>query len=165
ELQLRWFLTGGITKHFHRAGPLELVPIELRGTFTHGRAVVAADFDIVVTSLSMVVHPIDGRRDTNGTVFFIIKVEQNVIPDDIAIVIYSNELLGLINREVFHRVDGQILDQTQGIRVFEIEIDHVMRLIVDDRGTAPGQLFIAPIRRLRSKPRYHRWWRLGFPEQ
>src|SRR5699024_749215 len=110
---------------------------------------------------SVIVHPIDGRWNANRAVLIVVQMEENVVSDDVAVIVHRNKLLGLINGEILHRVDSKIFEHAQGIWAFEIEIDHMIRLIINNGCCAPGELFIWPVRKFWDKPWDHRRRCLG----
>src|SRR5699024_2891223 len=126
EFEFWWCFAGGVSEHVHGAGALELITIELWGAFPDSRAVVAADFDVVVACFSVVMHPVDGWWDTYGAVFVFGQMEQDVVANNISVIVDCNKLFGLIDGKIFHRVDREVFDQSQCVWTFEVEICHVV---------------------------------------
>ena len=58
------------------------------------------------------------------------------------------ELLGLVDRKVRDAVDARVGHQLQRVWALEEEVHHVVRLVEQDRGLAPGALLAAPVREL-----------------
>jgi hypothetical protein len=61
-------------------------------------------------------------------------------------VVARDELLRLIDLEVLERVDAEVGQHLERIGALEVEIGHVVRLIEQRAGLAPGPLLVAPVR-------------------
>ena len=64
-------------------------------------------------------------------------------------------LLGHVDGEGLDAVDRRVGDQLHGVGPRDEEVDHVMRLVVEDRRLAPGPLLAAPVRELGGDDRVH----------
>ena len=59
--------------------------------------------------------------------------------------IAGNELLDLVDGEILEGVDAEVGEQFDDIRALEIDVRHVVRLIEQGGGLAPGALFVPPV--------------------
>ena len=130
-------------------GALNLEAIELAAdgvaVRTRRRAVVIGRGDVVATGLGVELHPVARRRAADDDEAVFAEVEQDGVADDMAAVRAGHELLGLVRHEALHAVDSQIRDQLQRVRAFDEQIDHVVGLVEQHGGIAPGALLVAPV--------------------
>ena len=164
EAQLRRLLARRLANDVHRAGTLHLVAVQNRIALAVERVVVAPDAHVVAARRGVVVQPVDRRRNADGLVFVLLEVEQDVVADDVAVVIDGDELLGHVDRELRDAVDGELADQLERVRPLDVQVGHVVRLVEQHRGPAPGHLLVAPIREFLHHARHDCRGRLRFPQ-
>ena len=75
----------------------------------------------------------------------LLEVEQDAVADDVAVVAAGRELLGAVDGELREAVGREVRDELKGVRSFEVLLDHVVRLIEEHAGLAPGALLVAPV--------------------
>ena len=109
------------------------------------RAVVADDLDLVAAGLGVELQPVHGRHAPDEQQLVLVEIEQNAVADDVAVVAARHHLLGLVRLEIGEAVDGRVRDQLERIRSLDGELRHVMRLVEQHRGLAPGALLVAPV--------------------
>ena len=165
EAQLRRLLARRLADDVHGAGTLDLVAVQDRIALAIERVVVAPDAHVVAARRRVIVQPVDRRRNADGLVLVLFEVEENVVADDVAVVVDGDELLGHVDGEFRNAVDGELADQLQRIGALDVQVGHVMRLVEQNRGPAPGQLLVAPVRELRHHARHDRRLSLRFPQQ
>jgi hypothetical protein len=73
-------------------------------------------------------------------------VEENAVADDVAVVADRNILLGAIDGEILEGVDGRVGAELYGVGTLDVDVTHVVRLVEQDGGLAPGLLLGAPVR-------------------
>lgn len=56
-----------------------------------------------------------------------------------------NEVLRLVQVEVLETVDAHVGQEGLGVRAFDDQLVHVVRLVEEHGGVAPGLLFAAPV--------------------
>jgi hypothetical protein len=94
-----------------------------------------------------------------------IEIKENRIANHIAIMVTRNELLGLIDFEVFEAIDTQIREQFEGVRTLHVKIGHVVGLVEKRAGLLPRTLLISPVRKLGPDHRKGIWSYLGITQQ
>jgi hypothetical protein len=72
-------------------------------------------------------------------------MEQDAVANNLPAVIAGHELLGLVDAESVEAVDRQMREQLACARTLDEQIHHVVRLIEQHRGLAPGALLVAPL--------------------
>ena len=73
------------------------------------------------------------------------EIEQDAVADDMTVVGDRRELLGLVDGEILERVGRQMRQQLDRVRTFDEQVHHVVRLVEQDAGVAPGALLVAPV--------------------
>ena len=120
-----------------------------------GRTVVFDDLDVEAAGLGVEHDPVGRRRAADEHVLVRREVEQDAVADDVAVVADRHELLGLLGREAFEAVDGEIGQELGGIRAFDEQVHHVVRLVEQHGGLAPSFLFGTPVAEFRGDDRVH----------
>ena len=110
-----------------------------------GGALVTNGLGFVVSGLDVELDPIGGGRASHQVEFVFAEVEQDGVTDDVAVGGAANELLGLVDLEIFEAVDAEVGEYFQGVGSFDVQIGHVVRLIEQRAAVAPGLLLISPI--------------------
>jgi hypothetical protein len=105
-----------------------------------GRTVVALHLDVELAGLAVELNPIDVGRAADEIELVLAKVKDNAVADHIAVMRARHELLGAVDRKIGEAVDGQIIHEFERIRPGDHHFGHVMRLIEQHRGLAPGEL-------------------------
>ena len=110
-----------------------------------GRAVVVDRRHIVSAGLGMELNPVGGRSAADEHQLVLFQMEQNAVADHIAVVAAGHELLGAVDGELGEAVDREMGEQLEGVGPFDVDVHHVVRLVEEHAGLAPGALFIAPV--------------------
>ena len=152
ELHVLDRATVDLLEDLPRVRALHLEPPELPGHGLahrpHRRAVVLLDLDVVAARLRLELQPVRCRGAADEHERVLGEVEQDAVPDDLPGGRGRDVLLRHVDREALDAVDRRVRDQLQGVGAFEEEVDHVVRLVVEHRGLAPGALLAAPVREL-----------------
>ena len=126
-----------------------------RQTFRHGlahrahrRAVVLLDLDVVPSGRGLELEPVRRRSAADEDEFVRVEVEEDAVPDDVARRRRGHVLLRHVDGEALDAVDRRVRDQLQRVGAPEEEIDHVVRLVVEDCSLPPGPLLATPVREL-----------------
>ena len=149
ELDLGQRAAVRLLQHLHRRRPLDLEAVELtpaRGV--DGRPLVPRHVHVVVTGLGVVLHPVvrGGTADEADPV--LLQVEEDRVPDHVAVVVAHDELLRLVRREVLERVHAEVGEELDRVRALDLEVQHVVRLVEERAGLAPRHLLVPPVREL-----------------
>ena len=100
-------------------------------------------------------QPVRRRCATDiGEAFFFFP-EDDAVTDDMAIRRRRNVLLRLVDSPALGGVDHRVGQELQGILAADVEVDHVVRLIKQDRTMLPGPLLRTPVRKLGRNNRIH----------
>ncbi|MEI9886115.1 MAG: hypothetical protein WDN08_06365 [Rhizomicrobium sp.] len=146
-----------LADHLLGIGALDLIAVELaHHRLAHRarrRAVVLLDADVVAAGRGVELDPVRGRGAADEHQLVDIEMEQNAVADDEAVIAAGHELLGAVDRKVREAVDREIGEQLERVGAFDEEVDHVVRLVEQHAGLAPGALLVAPVGELR---RHHR---------
>ena len=149
----------------HRAGALDLIAVEHRVALADQRIVVAPDAHVVAARIGVIMHPVDRGRNADGLILILVEMEQDIVADDVSFVVHGHELLGHVDREMLDAVDREIADQLQRIGAFDVQVHHVVALVVKNRRAAPGHLFVAPVGEFLHDARHDSRRRLRFPQK
>jgi hypothetical protein len=95
-------------------------------------------------------HPVCGRRAADEHELILALAEDDHVADDVTGGRDGHEVLRAVQVEVREAVDADVLEGCRGVRAFDDELVHVVRLIEQHRGLAPCDLLVAPVRELRS---------------
>jgi len=102
----------GLARHFlHGAkgmGALNLVAVSSAAALIDGGPLVALSGGLIAARLYVVFNPIQGGRTAHQVELVFVQVEENRIPNHIAVVIAGNKLLGLVDLEILKAIDGEI---------------------------------------------------------
>ena len=79
----------------------------------------------------------------------LLEVEEDGVPDQVAVGVHGDELLGLAHGEVGEGVDAGVAEQPQRVRALDEEVGHVVRLVEQGAGLQPRPLLGAPVGELR----------------
>ncbi len=90
----------------------------------------------------MELNPVCRRCAADEYEFVLFQVKQNPVSNDKSIVAAGNKLLGLVDAEIRKGIDRKIRDHLESIRAFNVDVDHVVRLIEKYAGLTPGFLFV-----------------------
>ncbi|OIQ69645.1 hypothetical protein GALL_487530 [mine drainage metagenome] len=133
-------------------GPLDLIAIVAAADrFAHrarGRAVVALCRYFPAAGFRVELDPGDGRRAAHQQELFLCQPKADHIADDMAGRTAWHIMLGLADREIGERVDGQVFQHGKGIGAGHPDFRHVVRLVKQHRRFAPRALFVAPVGKL-----------------
>jgi hypothetical protein len=151
ELHVRHCLPGDLLHNLQRVGTLNLIAVDLADdrAGTGNGALVAFQLDVIPAGLAVVLHPVVHRRPADQVEAVLLEMEQYDVADDVAVVVAGDELLGLVRTEVLKAIDPETLEHLRRVRPLHVHIGHVVRLVEQDRGLAPGALFVSPVRELR----------------
>ena len=126
-------------------GALDLIAINEAWAIITNGALIAGYFNIVITFLGLVVHPIRYGWAADNADFFIAMSKQDGISNNIAIRVAADDLLCLVFAEVFQGVDRNIGKKSANIGSLKVNVGHMKWLIKQDDTFLPGFLFIAPV--------------------
>jgi hypothetical protein len=104
-------------------------------------------------------------RTPDEVEFIFVEIKEDRVTNHIAIMVTRNELLGLIDFEVFKAIDSEIGEQFEGVRTLYIQIGHMVGLVEKSAGFLPCTLFISPIRKFRTHHRKGIWSYLRISQQ
>ena len=116
--------------------------------WTTGGAVVELEVELVAAGLGLVLEPVGDRRAAHPHELLVVEMEEDAVPDHVTRRRRRDVLLGHVDREVRDAVDGRVGHHLQGIRALEEEVDHVVGLVEEHGGLAPGALLAAPVAEL-----------------
>src|SRR5207244_2942086 len=85
------------------------------------------------------------------------QIKEDGVTNHVSIMVTRNELLGLVDFEIFEGIYAEIGEQLECIRALDIKICHVVRLVEKGAGLPPGTLFISPVRELGAHHRKGIW--------
>ena len=114
-----------------------------------GRAVVVANLDVVAAGLGVELQPVRPGRPPDVDELVLGEVEQDPVADHSPVGCRRHELLGRVHGEVREAVDSRVRQQLQRVRAGDEEVHHVVGLVVEHGGLAPGDLLAPPVRELR----------------
>ena len=126
-----------------RVGTLNLISERLPSSLIGGRPFVSFRRCVITASLYVVLHPIAGGRPADEIEFVLGEVKKDGITDHISSVIAGDELFRLIDFEILEAIDAKIRKDLDRIRPLDINVRHMMGLIEECTGLAPGTLLIA----------------------
>src|SRR2546422_5620779 len=109
--------------------------------------------------------PIAGGRPADEIEFVLGQVKKDGITDHISSVIAGDELFRLIDFEILEAIDAKIRKDLERIRPLDINVRHMMGLIEECTGLAPGTLLIPPVRELVPHDGKRVWTDLRIPQQ
>ncbi len=138
-----------------RALDLEAVVVTVHSP-AHGgrrRAIVAADVDVPLAFLGLELDPVHRRGAAHEQIGLLGQAEQDAVADDVARVAQRHHLLGPVHREIGEGVDGQVAEELARVGAFHQHLGHVVRLVEQHRGVAPGELLVAEVGELRGDDR------------
>ena len=165
ELHRRRLFPEHFADDVHRTGALHLVAVDDRVADSTVGRVVAPDLDVVAARLRVVLEPVDARRDADRLELVLLVPEEDVVPDQLAIRVDRDVLLGRVHRKVLDAVYGRVADELERIGTLDVEVSHVVGLIEKDRTATPRQLLVSPVGELRRDGRTHDRGTLRLPEQ
>ena len=93
----------------------------------------------------MILHPIRGGRTADQIELVLVQIKEDGVADDVAIVIAGDKLLGLIDFEILEGIYAEIGEHLERIGTLHIQIRHVVGLVEQRAGFAPGTLFVSPV--------------------
>ena len=142
-----------------RVGALDLVAVVLAHHWlahrARGRTVVLDDLDVEAPRLGVEHDPVGRRSAADEHVLVRREVKQDAVADDVAVVADGHELFGLLGREAFKAVDGEVRQELGGVRAFNEQVHHVVRLVEQHGGLAPRFLFGTPVAEFGGDDRVH----------
>jgi hypothetical protein len=86
----------------------------------------------------MELNPIRRWRAPNEKQSILFQMEKNPVANHISIVTARNKLLGFVNGEVLKGIDSKIGEHFEGIGTLNIDIHHMVRLIIKNACLTPG---------------------------
>ena len=105
------------------------------------------------TALSILSLVQDGTLALDRPARQILGDDLPLIADDVTVRRHGGELLGLIDREVLEGIGRKMLQQLDRVLALDEQVDHVVRLVEQDAGVAPGALLVTPVAEFRSHNR------------
>ncbi len=144
---------GDFLHHGKRVRPLHLKTVGSAVAFVDGRALVPDRRNVVIARRRVVLDPVDRWRAADQADLVLLQKEQDRVANDEAVLVAGNELFGLVDGEAPEAVDAEIGQQPDDIAAANVEIRHVVRLIEQRAGLAPGALLVAPVTELVSHDR------------
>ncbi len=125
-----------------------------RAIGARGRAVVAGDLQVLpAAGFRLELHPVHGRGAAHEVELLLGVAEQDAVADNVAIGCGRHHLLGAVDREGREGVDGQVLEILEGVGAFDQHFSHVVALVEQHGGVAPGLHFAAEVGKLRGHHR------------
>ena len=97
----------------------------------------------------MELDPVDHHLVPDEVELFFGQVEEDRVADEVALVAYGNELLRIVDLEAGEAVDAEVAQQTQGVATADEQVGHVVGLVEQGDGAAPGLLLGSPVAELR----------------
>ena len=114
------------------------------------RSLVVALYGYVVAAGHGVeVHPILQMHAADEFEPVLRQILQHRLADDRALVVAGYELFGTPGAEVGEAVDADVAEQLERVGPLQEQLWHVVRLVEQHGGLAPGVLFVAPVGELR----------------
>jgi hypothetical protein len=130
-------------------GALDLEAVVLAvhgGTVRAGRrTVVVAELDVVAAGLGVELQPVRAGSAADVHVLVLALVEEDAVADHAAVGGGGHELLRRVQREIREAVDAGVGQQLQRVGSGDEEVDHVVGLVEEHRGLAPGDLLASPV--------------------
>jgi hypothetical protein len=132
---------------------LDLVPVvaphDPAAAGARRRPVVTLQGHVEVTGLGVELDPVHGGHPPDHVEAILLGPEDDDVADHVAVVAAGHEVLGLRGGEALEAVDGQTGQEPVGVRSRHRELGHVVGLIEENRGVAPGPLLVTPVGELR----------------
>ena len=147
-----------LLQNLHRGRPLNLEAVELapaRGV--DGGSLVPRQLHVVAPGLGVVLNPVVRGRTPHEPNPVLLQVEEDRVSDDVPVVVAHDELLRLLRSEVLERVDADMSEELDRVRPFDLEVEHVVRLVEERGRVAPGHLLLPPVRELGRHRRIDVW--------
>jgi hypothetical protein len=113
-----------------------------------GRSVVANHVNLESAGLGLKLDPVDGGGAPDKQQFVLVQIEENAVPDHVAVITAGHHLLGLAGPEIGEAVDRTERHKALGVGSLDGQFRHVVRLVKQHRAVAPGVLLVAPIGKL-----------------
>ena len=139
---------GQLLDHPAGARALQLVAVQPRRSRPARRVLVAFDFHVVGAGLGLELHPVEHRRGADEVEQPFPEVKEDGIADKEPIPVHGDVLLHHPGHKALERVDAEVGKESQRIRSLDEYVGHVMRLVEQRTGLAPGSLLRAPVREL-----------------
>src|SRR5690606_373649 len=140
-------------------GPLDLEaimrPIDRLAVRTALGAGVVDEPDVVAADRRVEAYPVGRRRAADEHELILTLPEKDHVADHVPGRRDRHEMLRTVQIEVREVVDADVGQQLLGVGTLYGQLGHVMRLIEEDRGFAPGALLVAPVREFRGDDRIH----------
>jgi hypothetical protein len=111
----------------------------------HRRPVVLVDLDVVPPHLGLELEPVRRGRAADEHELVLGEMEEDAVADDVPRRRRRHVLLRHVDRERGDAVDRRVRDELHGVGPAEEEVDHVVRLVVEDGRLAPGALLAPPV--------------------
>ncbi len=148
-----------LLEDLRRLRPLDLVavmraqhPLAL-GARRRTRVVLDAHVPLAVGGAEQ--QPVRGRRAADEDELVHTLAEDDVIADDVAVRRHGHEVLGAVEAEIRERIDAVIGEELLGLGTFDDQLVHVMGLVEEHCGIAPGALLLTPVGKLRRDDRVY----------
>jgi hypothetical protein len=97
------------------------------------------------STLNMELQPVHGGGAADEQQLVLAQMEQDAVTDHVPGVARRHHLLGAVHREVGEAVESREAAQLERVRPLERELGHVVALIEQHGGVAPGALLVAPV--------------------
>jgi hypothetical protein len=149
ETDIRRSSSCDLLHHANGMRALNLISENFPCTFIDSRPFVSFHGGVISAGLDVVLHPIGGGRPPDKIEPVLAQIEKNGIANDISLGIARDKLLGLMDLEIPETVHRKVRQQSQSIGALHVEVRHMVRLIEQRAGLAPGQLLVSPIRKFR----------------
>src|SRR5687767_10905327 len=134
---LRRGFSDGSLHNLRSIGTLNLVSENLSTALIHSGSLVGFSSCAITARFEVVLNPVRSRRTSHEIEPVFVQVKQNRVANHISAVITGNELLGLIYFETVEAIDAKVGQQFEGIRTFNIEVRHMVRLIKESARLSP----------------------------
>ena len=147
ELELRRLAADHLLQHLHRVRALKLEAIRLavERVGPRRRTLVERDLHVVAAGGRVELDPVEHRDAAHEIELVFSEVEQDHVADHVAVVAAGDELLGLVDGEVGEAVDAQPCEQLHGVRSFNSQVGHVVRLVEEHAGLLPRLHLVPPV--------------------
>ena len=131
---------GQLLDHLDRGRALELVAIQLRRPLPARRVLVALDRHVVGAGLGLELHPVLNRRGADEVEEPFPEVKEDGVADEEPLPVHGDVLLHHPGHKARERVHPEVGEEACRIRTLDEHVGHVMRLVEQRTGLAPGSL-------------------------
>jgi hypothetical protein len=94
-----------------------------------------------------------------------VEIEEDDVPNNVAVIVADNVLLGLADFKTLEAVDTKRREQLESIRPLNVHVCHVIRLVEQHAAVLPGALLVSPVRKLGWHNRINIRADLGVPQE